>query len=187
LFIAWFTSGILMMYSRMPRLSPEERLMRSASLDLRTAAVSVSDAARHVQGVAERVRIGTLGGRPVYRFHDGVRWTAVFADSGEPVGSIDAGRALDIARTFAPEHAATASYDARLTVADQWTLEIRAWLPAHRISLGDGEGSYLYVSEQSAEPVLITTRRTRARGWASAVVHWIYFTPIRRRAPRRRR
>ena len=27
-FLMWFASGIVMMYARMPRLAPEERLMR---------------------------------------------------------------------------------------------------------------------------------------------------------------
>ena len=34
LFVAWFVSGIVMMYARMPRLSAEERLMRAPVLDL---------------------------------------------------------------------------------------------------------------------------------------------------------
>jgi hypothetical protein len=180
LFVAWFVSGIAMIYARMPRLTPEERLLRSAPLDVRAVGVSVGDAARQVPGGLERVRIGMLGERPVYRFHDGVRWSTVFADSGERLGVFDASRALEIARAFAPEHASTVRYDARLDDADQWTLQIRALLPAHRVSLGDREGSSLYISEQTAEPVLVTTRRTRAWGYTSAVVHWIYFTPIRR-------
>ena len=78
MFVAWFASGITMMYARMPRLTPEERLMRLPPLNL--ASMRVDGAA--VDRRAERVRIGMLQGRPVYRFHDGARWATQFADTG---------------------------------------------------------------------------------------------------------
>ena len=37
LFVAWFFSGVVMMYARMPTLAAEERLARAAPLDLSTA------------------------------------------------------------------------------------------------------------------------------------------------------
>ena len=46
LFIAWFVSGLVMMYERMPSLSPEERLRRLPALDLSKLEVAPADAAR---------------------------------------------------------------------------------------------------------------------------------------------
>ena len=45
-FVVWFVSGIVMMYERMPRLSPEERLARLERIDLSGVRVSLSEAAR---------------------------------------------------------------------------------------------------------------------------------------------
>jgi len=88
--------------------------------------------------------------------------------------------ALAQAAAFAPGHAGTMEYDERIAQPDQWTLQVRPLLPAHRIALGDAQRTVLYVSEQTAEPVLATTRAGRVWGYVGAVFHWIYFTPIRR-------
>ena len=172
-----------MMYARMPRLTPEDRLMRAPPLDLSLARIDPSAALKGLARPAQRLRVGMLDRRPVYRVHDGDRWTTVFADSGERLTAPDAAFAVTQAKAFAPEHARTIRYDARIEEPDQWTLQIRALLPAHRVALGDAADTYLYISEQTAEPVLETTRSGRAWGYLGAVFHWIYFTPIRRNGP----
>src|SRR5262249_18620335 len=91
-----------------------------------------------------------------------------------------ADQAVDEARRFAPEHASTVRYDARLVEPDQWTLQSRAMLPLHRVALGDGAGSYLYLSERTGEIAVKTTSRERRVAYAGAVLHWIYFTPFRK-------
>jgi hypothetical protein len=180
LFVMWFVSGIAMMYARMPRLSAEERLMRAPILDLTAARVDPSAAAASFSDRPQRLRVGMLVDRPVYRFQTGGGWTTVFADTGERLADADAAMALEVARQFAPEHAGTMRLDGRRVEPDQWTLQIRSLLPATTIAVGDGADSYLYIAEGTGEPVLETTRRTRWAGYVSAVCHWIYFTPIRR-------
>ena len=49
LFVAWFLSGIVMMYARMPGLANEERLARAPALDLSTVTVSPADAAARLE------------------------------------------------------------------------------------------------------------------------------------------
>ena len=44
LFVAWFVSGVVMMYARMPGLANEERLARAPALDLSSATVSPIEA-----------------------------------------------------------------------------------------------------------------------------------------------
>jgi hypothetical protein len=177
LFLAWFVSGITMMYSRMPRLSPEERLLRSAPLDLTGVRVPVADAASDLNGAPDRVRIGMLGPRPVYRFQREGRWTAVFADTGERLAALDASKAVAIARQFSGSDGAR--HETRLDVPDQWTLEIRGLLPAHRVDLADPEGTKLYIAESTGDVIMRTSRRTRAWAYGGAIVHWLYFTPLR--------
>src|SRR6185503_12447683 len=83
LFVAWFISGVVMMYARMPGLAEEERLARAPALDLSSVALSPAEAAEKAGVDADRVEVGMLKGRPVYRF--GARnQTIVFADTGEP-------------------------------------------------------------------------------------------------------
>ena len=180
LFLAWFVSGIVLMYAGMPSLTRDERLARLPALDLATASVTPAEAVRTAGLSPQRVLVGMIGERPVYRFSSGGQWTTVFADSGKVLDSLTPDESMRLAQHFAPEHAGTARYDARLTDADQWTLQSRAFMPMHRIALGDPDGTYLYVSERTGEPVMQTTSRGRRWAYLGAVLHWFYFTPLRR-------
>lgn len=179
LFIAWFASGMVLMYAGMPSLATTERLARLPALDLASARIGLSEAAP-VTGVSQRLVVGMVGDRPAYRFWQRGQWTTVFADTGARLDRLSVRQATEFARRFAPEHAATARHDARLTAPDQWTLQSGALMPLHRIALGDAEATDVYVSERTGEPVLTTTRSGRRWAYLGAVVHWLYFTPFRR-------
>ena len=182
-FVIWFVSGVIFMYVGMPALPAEERLLRMEPLDVSTIAMNPAAAASKA-GLKSpsRVRIAMHGGRPVYRFFSSGAWHAIYADSGAPLTPLSADAALAVVRRFVPEHADTLRYDTRLTDSDQWTLQgvIRGTMPLHRIALGDSAGTDYYVSERSGEPVLQTTSSGRFWGYMSAVLHWLYFTPLRR-------
>ena len=179
LFVVWFVSGIVMMYAGMPSLTTEERLSRAPMLDLSRARVGVREAAVRVGVAPRRIVVGMLGERPVYRFTGAGGFTTVYADTGAALDGLDAAAAVAVARRFAPEHAATLQYDARLRDPDQWTLQSRAYFPLHRVRLGDDADTVLYVSDRTGEPVMQTTRQTRRLGYAGAVLHWLYFRPLR--------
>ena len=181
LFVVWFVSGIVMMYAGMPNLTTEERLARVPVLDLTRARVDVGDAAVRVGVAPRRILIGMLGDRPVYRFVGAGGLTTVYADTGAALDGLDAETVLGIARRFAPEHAATTRYDALLREPDQWTLQSGAFLPLHRVRLGDPSDTVLYVSGRTGEPVMRTTRQNRRWGYVGAVLHWLYFRPLRSR------
>jgi hypothetical protein len=180
-FLVWFVSGIVMMYERMPRLTAEERLARLTELDVSRIRIPLADAARAAPLTPDRVRVGMLGERPVYRLEAGGVWTTVFADTGELLRSLSAREAVQIIKRFMPEHTSSVSDAGRLEQPDQWTLDggLPRFLPMHRISLGDADGTYIYVSERTGEPVMKTTARGRFWGYMGAVLHWTYFTPFR--------
>lgn len=180
LFVCWFASGLVMVYARMPRLTPAERQAKLARLDFSTARVDPSTATLNLPDLPDGLRLAMVGGRPVYRFQVNARPFSVYADSGEPLGPLTAEAALSEAKRFSPEHAATARYERYLSTPDQWTLEIARQLPLHRIALGDGDDARLYVSERTGEVVLKTTARERAWAYPGAILHWLYFTPFRR-------
>lgn len=180
LFVSWFVSGIVMMYARMPQLTSKERLDRLPVLDLTTARVSPSEAASGIGAPPQRLRVGMLGGRPVYRLLGSRGWATVFADTAQSLAGLTEGQAIAEVRRLAPEHAHTIRYDGYLTDADQWTLQSRGFMPMHRVAVGDSAGTYLYLSDRTGEPVMKTTSRERRWAYAGAVLHWIYFTPFRR-------
>ena len=184
IFLVWFVSGIVMVYARMPRLTAEERLFRLTPVDMATIRVTPSAAAARTGKLPERFRIGTLNGRPVYRFLAEGTWRTVFADTSEVLAGLTAEQALEVIRRFVPEHAATLRHDGYLTQPDQWLLDggLPRFLPMHRIALGDADDTYLYVSDRTGEAVMKTTARGRFWGYMGAVLHWTYFTPFRLQA-----
>jgi hypothetical protein len=176
LFIVWFLSGIVMMYARMPALDPVERLTRLPAIapaSIRVAPPTAID--------LSRLSLGSIEGRPVYRMTIGAHTRSVFADTGDDVPPVDADQAVRIARTFAGGYAAV-RYDARLLDADQWTFDVRRRMPLHRIAVDDVAGTRLYVSENGGDVVAKTTAAGRRWGTVGAVIHWLYFAPLRRHA-----
>ncbi|MBY0492788.1 MAG: hypothetical protein K2Y23_01115 [Cyanobacteria bacterium] len=178
LFVLWFVSGIVMMYARMPELGAAERLAR---LDEITPATIRSLPPSPSEGEITRLAIGTLESRPVYRVTARGRTELSFADTGDPVPAADDRQALRIASKFV-SNVHSVHYDARLTDADQWSFGVRGRMPLHRIAVDDAEGTRLYVTESGGEVVLKTTSSGRFWGWTGAVVHWLYFAPLRRNA-----
>jgi hypothetical protein len=180
-FLVWFVSGIVMMYERMPRLTAEERLSRLEPLDPSRLRIPLETAARAANVTPDRVRVGMLGDRPVYRLKAAGRWTTVFADTGELFGELSAREAIAMVRRFVPEHAATVGDASRLEQPDQWTLDggLPRFLPMQRVAIGDSAGTDLYVSGRTGDVVMKTTARGRAWGYVGSVLHWTYFTPFR--------
>ncbi len=182
LFVAWFFSGIVMMYVRMPGLEEEERLARAPTLDLSRATLSPLQAAEAVGADPDGLTVAMLRDRPVYRFggRDGL---VVFADDGSAFGGVGAAEAEAVARRYAPGHSGPIRYDQYLTESDQWTIQSRAQMPFHRFALDDAAGTHLYVSEVTGDVELRTTRRERFWAYLGPVLHWFYFTPLRRNGP----
>ena len=181
-FVAWFLSGVVLMYARMPSLSAEERLARLAPVDLSSARVEPAAAEANLTFAPATLRVSMLGHRLVYRFTAGPYWATVYADTGERLSELTNDGALAVGRAFAPEHASTLGHEALLTEPDQWTLSgaLRPLMPLHRLTFGDRAGTRLYISALTGEPVLKTTRRERVWGYLGAVIHWLYFTPLKR-------
>lgn len=180
LFVAWFASGIVMMYARMPHLGTLERLERLEPLALDSLATSATQAADLAGMAPERVRVGMLLDRPVFRLALAGRWSTVYADDRpELLLGLEAHEATEVARRFAPDSPAI-RYERHLESADQWTLQSTAFLPAHRIALGDAQAARVYVSDATGEIIMKTTAAGRRWAWPGAILHWLYFAPLRR-------
>ncbi len=182
LFVVWFASGIVMMYTGdMPRLTPELRLERLPALDFDRIALAPAAAARraYLSPTPQRASLLTVMDRPAYRF-DGV---TVFADTGERLGEVGPTAAAAVASRFTGRPPRAVEYAGTLTEPDQWTLVERRQLPLHKLVIDDEAGTELYVSPRTAEVVMLTTRGSRALAWIGAIPHWIYFTALRTNQP----
>lgn len=183
LFLMWFASGIVMMYSSYPVLTAAQRLTHLPVLN--PALVRVQpDTALSLAGIAkpEQVVLSSLEGRPVYRVRASGRLTTVFADTGSLFGGLDGESAKTIAATWAGLEAAKVRSIDRLNEEDQWTVpqKYRPYRPLWKVTWPTGE--QVYVSNVTGEVVQVTTRTSRLISYFGAIPHWIYFTQLRKDA-----
>ncbi|MBI4888779.1 MAG: PepSY domain-containing protein [Acidobacteria bacterium] len=182
-FLIWFSSGLVMVYKRMPELTAEERLERLPALDpaaIRLTPAAAFDAAG-VTGAPQRVLLTSVQGRPAYRFAFDAGSLTVFADDGSYLENVAPDDSVSIAAGLFPDSRSTVRYlDAR-TGPDQWTITNRFSTTGalHRVALGDAAGTEVYVAEATGEIVMKTDRASRFWGYAGPVMHWFYFTPLR--------
>src|SRR5262245_17881966 len=186
LFVMWFVSGIAMIFARgMPNLTPALRMQRLRPLDasgLKLTPAEAMDKAL-LERPPNRVTLLTVMDRPAYRFSVGGDTVTLFADTGEVLGGVDQAEALKIAARFMHLPESRVHHAGELVEPDQWTLEERGILPAHRIIVDDAARTQLYISEETAEVELLTTRGSRALAWFAAIPHWMYFAPLRANGP----
>lgn len=179
----WFASGLVMLYVAFPDYSRAERLARLAPIDWSAVRVSPQQALELLQleSFPREFRLEMLDGEPVYRVQVGSHPATISAVTGVLVSNFGAHQARALVER------ATQQRVARVTTLerDQWTVagSFHAHRPLHRVALADPAGLELYVSSQTGEIVLDTTRRERAWNWAGAVMHWLYFTPLRANGP----
>ena len=207
LVLAWFVSGIIMVFVARPRWSEEERL---AALPLLTADLTQTahaawqppmppwEAWRALgrDDLPESVHLHRIGERSVYRFQTrDPAWLTVDAADGRRLTAEDftaeaaIRRALEASAAKTGRHADTsnaAGLDSpapavTLIARDQWTVTARfdPLRPFYRVDLNDADGQTFYVSRQTGEVVLDMTRAERLWNWFGTTVHWIYITPLR--------
>jgi hypothetical protein len=184
LFVLWFVTGIAMMYvGGMPALGPKARLDRLPALDLASVRLTPADAAARAERGFGQVRLTTILGRPAYRFDSRYGSATVFADDGASLAPLDVDAAQGVAARFLNANEKDVSLLATIERPDQWTLLLGRELPLYKFAVDDGAGTQVYVSPDTAEVRLVTTRRTRALAWVATIPHWFYITPLRINQP----
>lgn len=179
LFAAWFASGVVMMYARMPEFREEERLILAPALDISRITISPGEAIAANEFGADRVQVLMLGARPAYRLWSGNEFFTVYADTGDFVPGLSVEEAKVAAIRAGPREPSTVHYE-YLTAPDQWTLQSSDELPFHVFAFDDAAATRVYVSEATGDVSLRTTRRERFWAYLGPVTHWLYFTPLRR-------
>jgi PepSY-associated TM region len=178
LFCTWFVSGAILHFVPFPSLTTEERLKRSQAINLDAVTLDPAAAAR-LAPQSSGMRLISVMSRPVSVLHmSGARVSAIAADTGRPLGRVSASDAAAVGTSFVGSKPSDVQGPIEI---DQWVVaeEYDLYRPFLRVHFRDPAGSVVYVSERSGEVVLLTTSHERRWNWVGAVLHWIYFAPLR--------
>jgi hypothetical protein len=134
-----------------------------------------------------QTRLNSFDGRPVYRFGGGgggrgAAERVVYADTGEEKGEVSRFQRNRIAAAWTGQPADQARVES-IREIDQWTVQAgrRDLRPLFKYSWRNGE--QVDVNGSSGEVVQYTTTATRLAAHVSAIPHWVYYTPLRKRQP----
>ncbi|HUN96764.1 MAG TPA: PepSY domain-containing protein [Bradyrhizobium sp.] len=181
LFAMWFVSGVVMMYVAFPQLTNRERWAASPPIQWDRVLIA-PDRAMAIAGVTSYprdLRLVMLDDTPVYRLLDwnGAHKT-ISATDGRLIEGITAEQALTVASHYP---GAVRPQVVDMITRDQWsvTAHYDPLRPLFLVSLGDGDGTELYISARTGELALATTRRERIWNWLGSIPHWIYPTILR--------
>jgi uncharacterized iron-regulated membrane protein len=165
-FALWFASGAVLLFKPFPSLPRDEGLAMQAPLDLNAVTVSPASAVNASRVPASGMRLIERAGRPAYIIDGGDRAVAVDAVTGDKLPLLSARQAGTTGNAF--------DYD-------QWIVhnQFDPFRPLFRMKSERELGTDLYRSAVTGETVQRTTASDRAWNWVGAVLHWVYFTPIR--------
>lgn len=194
LFAVWFASGAVLHFVGFPSLPAADRFAHSETIDLRRLDVAPAVALARAEAVAgtrsvDGMRLISIAGiptyivsvpgTPTYRASSGEHEIAVAGDTGQVIGGFSAATARAVAARFAEAPVARVAGPLEY---DQWIVhqQFDPYRPFYRVRLSNPESTDLYVSAGTGEVVQRTTARDRFWNWCGAVLHWIYFTPVRK-------
>ncbi len=177
-FAMWFASGAVLHFVGFPALPGNVQRTRSGVVDLARVHVEPTAALARAPG-ATRLLLVAIAGRPVYlaKLQNGT-WLRIAADSGKLLPTISAATAKAVAASFGRAPARTI---AKPIMYDQWIVhqQYDPYRPFYRVRLDDAAETDLYVSTVTGGVRQRTRFQERAWNYVGAIIHWIYFTPLR--------
>jgi hypothetical protein len=179
LFAIWFASGAVLHFVVFPALSRADKQAGSEPIDTARVAIDPKTALAHVPQ-ARDLRLLSVAGQPVYvALQAQGGWVSIAADTGAVLPPFSARVAVGVAERFSRASAAGVSAPIEY---DQWIVHQRfdPFRPFYRVRLNDSARTDLYVSARTGEVLQRTRFAERAWNWSGAVIHWIYFTPLRK-------
>jgi hypothetical protein len=179
LFAVWFASGAVLHFVSFPSLTRGDQRAGGEAIELSRVFIDPEGALARVPQ-ANDLRLQSVAGRPVYvaKQPDGP-WVSVAADTGDSLPLFPAAVATTVAERFSRSPALRISGPLEY---DQWIVHQRfdPFRPFYRVRLNDDAKTDLYVSARTGEVLQRTRFSERAWNWSGAVIHWIYFTPLRK-------
>jgi len=179
LFIAWFVSGAVLLYVPFPALTQSDRLAHSEPVDGSRLVRDPAEVLAQAPGSAQLLLI-SVAGHPTYLAvaADG-RPVAVSGDGMPAPPLFSAETARIVAERFGGGSASRVEGPLQY---DQWIVHqhFDSFRPFYRVRLNDADRTDLYVSTRTGQVLQKTRGAERAWNWCGAVLHWIYFTPLRK-------
>ncbi|MCZ2290397.1 MAG: PepSY domain-containing protein [Burkholderiales bacterium] len=191
--LAWFVSGVVMLYVGYPRLTSAERLAALPPLSPQDCCVPLSQAViaarayratltppipgRRPAAGDEAWRLTSVAGRPILVVGDGGRQpVAVDARSATVITGVSREDARRAARHFA--QGAPVRWLQQVQ-EDAWTHSraLDGHRPLHLLAVEEPQARWLYVSSRTGEVVRDANLTERSWGWIGAWLHWLY--PLR--------
>jgi hypothetical protein len=179
LFAVWFASGAVLHFVGFPSLPVGEQRGGSEAIDMAHVLIDPSGALARVP-LASDLRLLSVAGRPVYVAQQPTgTWVSVTGDTGVVLPQFSAAVARTVAERFS--RAAAVSVSGPMAY-DQWIVHqhFDPYRPFYRVRMNDAAGTELYVSARTGEVLQRTRLVERVWNWSGAVIHWIYFTPLRK-------
>ena len=179
LFIAWFASGTILLFVPFPSLGDRDRLAHSEPVNAAQLTRDPAAVLAKAPGTDQLLLVG-VAGRPIYlAFAADGKPVALPGDDGPTPGLFSA----DTARIVAERYGGSTAQriDGPLQY-DQWIVHqhFDPFRPFYRVRLNDADRTDLYVSALTGQVLQKTRGPERAWNWCGAVLHWIYFTPLRK-------
>jgi hypothetical protein len=179
LFAIWFASGAVLHFVGFPMLSRTDKLAGSESIDMSRVLIDPRSALMQVPEASD-LRLVSVAGQPVYVAQRAKgAWMSIAGESGAVLPQFSASIATTVAERFS--HVPALGVSGPLEY-DQWIVHQRfdPFRPFYRVRLNDAARTDLYVSARTGEVLQRTRFAERAWNWSGAVIHWIYFTPLRK-------
>jgi uncharacterized iron-regulated membrane protein len=182
LFIAWFASGAVLLYVPYPALTEGDRLSHSEPVDISRVTRSATAVLAQMPRVGQLLLV-SVAGRPIYlAYAADAKPVAIPADDAPLPALFPPATARTVAERFGGS--TVQRVDGPLEY-DQWIVHQRfdPFRPFYRVRLDDEARTDLYVSASTGQVLQRTRGTERAWNWYGAVLHWIYFTPLRKSWP----
>jgi uncharacterized iron-regulated membrane protein len=179
LFIAWFASGTVLLFVPFPSLSEHDHLAHSEPVDESQLTHDPAAVLAEAPGT-DQLLLVSVAGHPIYlAFAADGKPVAIPGDDEPPPGLFSPDTARMVAERFG--RAGAQRVDGPLQY-DQWIVHqhFDQFRPFYRVRLDDADRTDLYVSARTGQVLQRTRGDERAWNWCGAVLHWIYFTPLRK-------
>lgn len=177
-FLAWFLSGMVMIYHSFPGVSSGDRLEKQAIIcgkwpDKETLFSRLADSA-----VVRSLAMEMYFDRPAVYFRGSGTPSMLYADSLQPASPVDA---QTFRQTAAQWCAAPVLRVDTLQKLDQWIPlgRLREELPVYKYTFRDDKKHQLYLASRTARVLQYTDKEERFWAWLGAIPHWVYFTSLR--------
>lgn len=171
IFLIWFLSGFLMIYSGFPRADKKKTFEKQETLNkyatqIKTLAID--------SVTPEQLTLSVLHKKPVYLYSN----TIIDATTLTPITSFT-NKALD--SLIINDYNTTIKDKKIITDFDSWIpwSRYQKYFPIHKYYLADNTKTEVYLSEKTGTVVQETTSKTRWFARFGAIPHWFYYKSLR--------